>query len=112
MKSFTPILLICLLLFACAKENECPDGYTNSTVSTPPPPPPAATIAISIDGAPMAITSFAYYRQLSGVGEISITAANDLQKVTAVAKPIHELGSGGYTCRMEVSYFTRSDNGS
>ena len=114
MKNFTLLLLICFLFFSCAKENECPGGYTNSTVSTPPPPPPApvATISISIDGAPMTITSFTYYRQLTGVGEISITAANDLQKVTAVAKPIRELGSGGYIGQMAVSYFTRTDNGS
>ena len=53
-----------------------------------------------------------YNRQSGGAAGIWITAANDIQKVTAVASPFTEFGSDGYTCKMEVSYFTRSDNGS
>ena len=113
MKNFTLLLLISFLFFSCAKENEYPGGYTNYTVSTPPPPPaPTSSISISINGAPMAVTSLHYYRQTNGIW---ITAANDLQKVTAVASPFTEFGPGGnsgYTCKVEVSYFTRADKGS
>ena len=114
MKNFTLLLFICFLFFSCDKENECPYSSTSSSPLSPPPPAPrpVATIAISINGAPMTVTSLNYYRQTSGTGGIWITAANDLQKVTAVASPFTEFGGGGYTCRMEVSYFTRTDKGS
>jgi len=114
MKNFTLLLLISFLFFSCDKENECPYSGTPSSPVSPSPPAsrPVATIAISINGAPMTITSPNYYRQTNGIW---ITAANDLQKVTAVASPFTEFGPGGnsgYTCKVEVSYFTRSDKGS
>ena len=115
MKNSTFFLLACILFFSCAKETECP--YSNTPrppVATPPPPvpTPSSSVGVNINGLPMAVTSLTYNRQSGGISGIWITASNDLQKVTAVASPFTEFGTSGYTCKMEVSYFTRPDKGS
>ncbi len=114
MKNSTLILLISMLFCSCAKESDFPIGNPNSPVPPPPPATPVQTssVTVSINGMPMTITSLSYNRQTGGAAGVWITVANDLQKVTAVASPFTEFGAGGYTCKVEVSYFARPDNSS
>jgi len=62
----------------------------------------------------MDITSLSYERHGKGAGGgISITASNDLQKVTAVTAPFYQYNPPwSMMYPMEVSYFARSEIGS
>lgn len=113
MKNSTLLLPICLLFFSCAKDTDYVIGNNTNSPASPPAPPTitqTSSVTVSINGAPMTITSLTYNRHTGASAGVWITAANDLQKVTAVASPFTEFGSGGYTCKVEVSYFTRPDN--
>jgi hypothetical protein len=113
MKNFTLLLFIVLVIASCKKDNDPP--YTNPPSPPAPPsqaPAPVATISIFISGVPMTITSFSYTRHGKGAGGgISITATNNVQKVTAVTAPFYQYNAPwSMMYPMEVSYFTRTDS--
>jgi hypothetical protein len=113
MKNFTTLLIICIVMCACNKQ----DDYSNDNPLPPaaPPPPnpvPVTSVSITIAGAEMSITSLSYHRQGSGSGGgVFINATNNLQKVTAAASPFYQYDPPGtLVYLMEVSYFTRRDS--
>ena len=113
MKNFTTLLLICLVLFSCKKENEAPINNPQRPPSPPPPnSAPVTTVSVFLNGTPMNITSFSYERHGRGAGGgISITASNGLQKVTGVTAPFYQYNAPwSMIYPMEVSYFTRADS--
>jgi hypothetical protein len=112
MKNFTTLVIIFILMCACNKQDDLSNNYAPSPAAPPPAAPaPVTTVSITVNGTFMSITSLSYRRQNSGPGGgVFITAANNLQKVTAVASPFYQYNPGSLVYQMEVSYFTRLDS--
>lgn len=113
MRNFTKLLFISFLLFSCSKQNEGPGNSTGTPPGNPPvkPAPPVTQLTIMINDTAMKITSLSYERHGSGAGGgMTITASNDVQKVTAVAFNFYQNSPWDMIYQMEVSYFTRADS--
>ena len=113
MKNFTTFLFFSLVLFSCTKQTESPNNNTTSSTGSPPTNvAPVTQVSISVNGEIMNITSLSYERHGKGVGGgISITASNNVQKVTAVTAPFHTYNAPwSMMYPMEVSYFTKADS--
>jgi hypothetical protein len=113
MKNFTTLVIICILMCACKKQVDLSSNNPPGPAAPPPAAPaPVTTVSITINGTFMSITSLSYQRHGSGSGGgVFITAANNFQKVTAVASPFYQYDPpGSLVYLMEVSYFTRVDS--
>ena len=112
MRNFAMLLFISLLLFSCSKQNDDPGGNTGSTSQLPPvTPAPVTKLTIMINDTIMTITSLTYGRYGSGTGGgMTITASNDIRKVTADVLNFYQQSPWDMMYEQEVSYFTRADS--